>query len=181
MGKLGMKISRAFNSLGNKVSKVTTKIGDKTNNIIKETKGVANVLKKKTDQIGNSVSSAVNKIPELNDKAIRLGNNIINKSGAITDALRKGSGIAATLTNGLAQIGGDVPLVGSALKAGAKATDLLAKGARKLDRVRDDAAGKLGKYSTVSRDTINDIEKLNTRKKIAAQEMESSNPDDGFA
>ena len=47
MGKLGMKISRAFNSLGNKVSKVTTKIGDKTNNIIKETKGVAIVLKKK--------------------------------------------------------------------------------------------------------------------------------------
>ena len=179
MGKLGTKITKAFNSLGHKVSKVTTKIGDKTNNIIKETKGVANVFKKKTDQIGNSVNSAINKIPEINDKAIRLGNKIINKSGAITDALRKGSGIAASITNGLSQIGGDIPLVGSALKAGAKATDLLAKGARKLDRARDDAAGKLDKYSNISKGTINDIEKLNMRKKIAAQEMEF-NPDDGF-
>ena len=47
MGKLGMKISKAFSSLGNKTAKLTTKIGDKTNHIISETKGVAGVLKKK--------------------------------------------------------------------------------------------------------------------------------------
>ena len=187
MGKLGMKISKAFSSIGNKTTKITTKIGDKTNNIINETKGVANVLKKKADQIGNSASEAydktkqlVNKIPDINDKAIKLGNTIIDKSGKVSNILRKGSGIAASLTNGLASMGGDIPLVGTALKAGAKATDLLAKGAKRLDNARDNAATKLNKYSTVSKETINDIEKQNQRKKVAAQEMES-NPDDGFA
>ena len=47
MGKLGVKLSKAFSTLGNKTNKLTNKIGDKTNNIIKESKGVANVLKKK--------------------------------------------------------------------------------------------------------------------------------------
>ena len=84
MGKLGMKISKAFSSLGNKTAKLTTKIGDKTNHIISETKGVAGVLKKKAEQIGNTATDAfdktkalVNKIPDLNEKAIKLGNTII--------------------------------------------------------------------------------------------------------
>lgn len=179
MAKLGMKITKAFQSLGNKTNKLTNKIGDKTNNIIKETKGVANALGKKATQIGNTVSNTVNRIPELNEKAIKLGNRIVDKSGKITDVLRKGSGIAASLTNGLAQIGGDVPLVGSALKAGSKATDLLAKGAKRLDNARDKADKKIDKYSQVSRETINDIEKQNQRKKMSAEE--AMNPDDGFA
>ena len=45
MGKLGVKLSKAFSSLGSKTNKLTSKIGDKTNNIIKEVKGVAGVLK----------------------------------------------------------------------------------------------------------------------------------------
>ena len=71
-----------------------------------------------------------------------------------------------------------MPLVGSALKAGAKATDLLAKGAKRLDKARDTADRKLDKYTTVSRETINDIEKQNQRKKM---EMAQEPEDDGFA
>jgi len=173
MGKLGMKISKAFSSLGNKTAKLTTKIGDKTNHIISEAKGVAGVLKKKAEQIGNTATDAfdktkalVNKIPDLNEKAIKLGNTIIDKSGKVSNVLRKGSGIVASLTNGLASMGGDIPLVGTALKAGAKATDLLAKGAKRLDQARDSADKKLDKYSNVSRETISDIEKQNQRKKM---------------
>jgi hypothetical protein len=187
MGKLGMKLSKAFSTLGNKTSKLTTKIGDKTNKIISETKGVAGVLKKKAEQIGNTATNAfdktkelVNKIPDINEKAIKLGHTIIDKSGKVSNVLRKASGIAASLTSGLASMGGDIPLVGTALKAGAKATDLLAKGAKRLDNARDNAATKLNKYSDVSRETINDIEKQNQRKKIVAEEMQNS-PDDGFA
>ena len=179
MAKLGMKITKAFQTLGNKTNKLTTKIGDKTNNIIKETKGVANALGKKAVQVGNTVSNTVNRLPELNEKAINLGNRIVDKSGKITDVLRKGSGIAASLTNGLAKMGGDVPLVGSALKAGSRATDLLAKGAKRLDNARDKADKKIDKYSQVSRETINDIEKQNQRKKMTA--AEDMNVDDGFA
>ena len=179
MAKLGMKITKAFQTLGHKTNRLTTKIGDKTHNIIKETKGVANALGKEAVQVGNTVSHTVHRIPELNEKAINLGNRIIDKSGKITNILRKGSGIAASITNGLAQIGGDIPLVGTALKAGSKATDLLAKGAKRLDSARDKADRKLDKYSQISRETINDIEKQNQRKKMSAEE--AMNPDDGFA
>jgi len=186
MGKLGMKLNKAFSSLGNKTAKLTTKIGDKTNKIISETKGVAGVLKKKAEQIGNTATNAfdktkelVNKIPDINEKAIKLGNTIIDKSGKVSNVLRKASGIAASLTSGLASMGGDIPLVGTALKAGAKATDLLAKGAKRLDNARDNAATKLNKYSDVSRETINDIEKQNQRKKMEA--APEASVDDGFA
>ena len=186
MGKLGMKISKAFSTLGNKTSKLTAKIGDKTHNIIDETKGVAGVLKKKALQVGNTATNAfdktkelVNKIPDINEKAIKLGHTIIDKSGKVSNVLRKASGIASSLTNGLASMGGDIPLVGTALKAGAKATDLLAKGAKRLDSARDNAATKLNKYSDVSRETINDIEKQNQRKKMEA--APEASVDDGFA
>ena len=76
-------------------------------------------------------------------------------------------------------MGGDVPLVGAALKAGSRATDLLAKGAKRLDNARDKADRKIDKYSQVSRETINDIEKQNQRKKMTA--AEDMNADDGFA
>jgi ABC-type transporter Mla subunit MlaD len=162
MGKLGMKLSKAFSKIGEKTNKLTTKIGDKTNKIINTTKSIAA------------------KLPEMNEKAIQLGNTIVDKSDKASNMLKKASGTLANVTGSLASIGGNVPLVGTALKAGAKATDLLAKGAKRLDSARDNAATKLNKYSDVSRETINDIEKQNQRKKIVAEEMQNS-PDDGFA
>ena len=183
---LGNKLSKAFSSLGNKTAKLTTKIGDKTNSAIKEVKGVGAVLKKKAGQIENTATNAldqtkqfVNKIPELNDKAINLGNKIIQKSGQATNILRKGAGITSSLTNGLAKLGGDVPLVGSLLKTGANATKMLAKGARQLDNTRDTAANKLNKYEEVSKETINDIEKQNQRKRMA--DIQANDMNDGFA
>ena len=101
---LEMKISRVFSSIGNKVKRLATKVGDKTNQKL------------------NSAKNIATRIPKLNEKTINFGNNIRGKSGQATDILRKSSGIAAAVTNGLAQIGGDIPLVRSALKAGAKAT-----------------------------------------------------------
>ena len=40
-----------------------------------------------------------------------------------------------------------------------------ARGATKLDQVRDKAQNKLDKYSDVSRGTISDLEKMNQRKR----------------
>jgi hypothetical protein len=187
MGKIGMKLSKAFSSLGNKTQKLTNKIGDKTHKVINEAKDVAGVLKKKALQIGNTATNAfdktkdfVNKIPDINEKAIKLGNTIINKSGKVSNVLRKTSGIVASVTKGLASMGGDIPLVGSALKAGSKATDLLAKGAKRLDNARDNASTKLNKYSDVSRETINDIEKQNQRKKQANEASNQNDGNDGF-
>jgi hypothetical protein len=173
MGKLGMKISNAFSSLGNKTNKLTSRIGDKTNRIIKETKGVAGVLQKKAGQIQNTAVNAfdktkdlVNKIPDINEKAIHLGQTIVKKSGGITDVLRKAGSIGDKLLNGAVQLGGgDIPIIGDALRLGARATHQLNVGATKLDQARDTGARKLDKYATVSRSSINDIEKVNQRKK----------------
>jgi hypothetical protein len=178
MGKLGMKISRAFHKVGQKMQTATTKIGDKTNHVIKETRGVVKVLGDKAVQLGNQTKNAINQIPDINRKAINLGNRIIDKSGNVTNILRKASGTISSLTNGLAEIGGNVPVVGSFLKAGAKSSELLAKGAKRLDNVRDKADHKLDKYADVSRSTIADIEKINSRKKVAIQEAQNENNDD---
>ena len=188
MGKLGMKMNKAFSKLGDKLQKVTTKIGDKTHNVIRETKGVAQSLANQGRNIGGMAENAfdktknfVNTIPDINRKAINLGNKIIDKSGNVTNILRKASGIAGSLTSGLASLGGDIPVVGSVLKAGSKATNLLAKGAKRLDNARDNAENKLDKYEQVSKNTITDIEKQNSRKKFDAQQAMDNNVDDNFA
>jgi hypothetical protein len=189
MVKLGVKLSKAFSSLGQKSNKITTKIGDKTNHVVNNVKSVSGVIQKKAGQIQNTTSGAldktrdlVNQVPDINNKAVNLGNKIINKSGQATNVLRKASGIAGALTNGLADMGSSVPVVGSVLKAGAKATDLLAKGAKRLDGARDNAAYNLDKYADASRGTISEIEKLNSRKRQAAAEAAAQGDgNDGYA
>ena len=139
MSKLGNKLYKSVGKIGNKLQNANSKIGDKTNSIIK-------------------------KIPDLNNRAIALGNKAIQQSGALTDGLRKSTGIINTVTNGISDIvGSDVPLVGSALKIAGRTTKLIHQGVNKLDNFRDRADLKLKKYGEQSN---NLIEKLNDRKKI---------------
>lgn len=166
MVQLGQKIQKAFSSLGKKTNKITTNIGNKTNNVLKEAKGVANVLEKKANQVYNTAENAVNKIPNLNEQAIKLGNNVIQKSGGLTDVLRKSSVVGNKIIAGVNDLGGkNIPVLGTALGVAEKASGQLARGAKKLDKIRDNAQQKLDKYSEVSRGTISDIEKMNRRKR----------------
>jgi uncharacterized membrane protein (DUF106 family) len=73
---------------------------------------------------------------------------------------------------------GEIPILGSAVSIAGKASSQLASGTKKLDQVRDNAQKKLDKYSEVSRGTINDIEKMNQRKK---QEMAAQLENSDFA
>ena len=183
---LGNKIQKGFSSLGQKTAKFTTNLGNKTNNVLREVKEVANVLDKKAGQVANTANNAfdntkqfVNKIPDYNEKAISMGNSIIKKSGGITNVLRKGSNVGDRLISGAVQLGGgNVPIIGDALKLASKGTHQLALGAKKLDQTRDTAERKLNKYADVSRETIGDIEKMNQRKKldmIRAQDTDDFN------
>ena len=139
MSKLGNKLYKSIGKIGNKLQIVSSKIGDKTNSIIK-------------------------KIPDLNNRAIALGNQAIQQSGALTNGLRKSTGIINTVTNGISDIvGSDVPLVGSALKIAGRTTKLIHQGANKIDDFWDRADLKLKRYGEKSN---NLIEKLNERKKI---------------
>ena len=166
---LGSKISRAFSRIGQKVQNLSTNIGNKTHDVIRG----ANKIAKGAVVAYDKAKDFVGTLPELNEKAIRFGNTVIDKSGQATNVLRQASGIANTITSGLAALGGDIPVVGSVLKAGAAASNLLAKGAQRIDEIRDNAAGKLNKYEQVSRDTI---EKINPRKKLEiAQQAEEAN------
>ena len=74
-------------------------------------------------------------------------------------------------------MGGDVPGIGNALKLAAKGTHQLSVGANKLDNARDKGAKKLDKYANVSRKTIGEVEKINSRKKqeIADAQAEANN------
>jgi len=139
MSKLGNKLYKSVGKIGNKLSSVSSKIGDKTNTIIK-------------------------KLPDLNNRAIAMGNNAIQQSGALTNGLRKSTGIINTVTNGISDIvGSDVPLVGSALKIAGRATKLIHQSANKIDDFRDRADMRLKKYGEQSN---NLIEKINERKKL---------------
>lgn len=180
MVKLGMKISKAFKSLGDKSTKAFNTLGSKTNDVIKQTKQIAGRVDDVARNAIDKTRDIVNKIPDVNEKAIKLGQTVIKKSGGITDVLRKGANIGDKLISGVASLGGDIPVVGNALKVASKATHQLNVGAKKLDQARDTGAKKLNKYSTVSRETIGDIEKMNNRKK---EEIMSSltEPTDNFA
>jgi hypothetical protein len=139
MSKLGNKLYKSVGKIGNKLQNVSSRLGDKTNSIIK-------------------------RIPDLNNRAISLGNQAIQQSGALTNGLRKSTGIINTVTNGISDIvGSDVPLVGSALKIAGRTTKLIHRGANKIDDFRDRADLKLKKYGEQSN---NLIEKLNERKKM---------------
>ena len=97
--------------------------------------------------------------------------------------MRKASAIGDKIIGGAASLGGDIPGVGSALKLAAKGTHQLSVGANKLDNARDIGAKKLDKYSNVSRETIGEVEKINSRKKqeIADARAEANNSGaDGF-
>ena len=68
--------------------------------------------------------------------------------------------IGDKIIQGAIQLGGkDVPVLGTALTLAGKGSSQLARGATKLDQVRDNAQRKLDKYSDVSRDTIGNLEK----------------------
>ena len=147
---LGNKLQKSFNSIGNKASKISTSIGNKVSSVVKEAKGVADVLEKKAGQIQNTATNAyadaskiVNKIPEYNEKARGLGNTIIRKSGGITDVLKKGAIVGDKIVQAGLQLGGkDIPVIGSALALAGKGSSQLARGATKLDSVRDTAQKK---------------------------------------
>ena len=186
MVKLGMKISKAFSKLGDKTTKAANTLGTKTNSVLNKTKQIIGKIEQKGNQVAGTAENAfdrtkqfVNKIPDYNEKAIKLGNTIVQKSGGITDVLRKSAAIGDKLISGASQLGGGT-IVGDALRLASKGTHQLAVGAKKLDQTRDTADRKLNKYSDVSRQTIGDLEKVNSRKK--AEIMDSIQaPEDNFA
>ena len=158
--KLGNKTYKSQNSLGQKASSFVNSLGAKTHNI----------LRKLPDVKARAIA--------LNNNAINYGNDIIRKSGAVTNTLRKSTGIINSVTQGLSDvIGSDVPLVGSALKIGARATKLIHQGANRIDEARDLANAKLQKYDQATRQT-NNIEKMNPRKVMA--ENENNDPSNNF-
>ena len=181
MVKLGMKISKAFSKMGDKTTKAFNTLGTKTNSVMNKTKQIAGRVEDIAKNTIDKTKDLVNKIPDINEKAINLSQNIIKKSGGITDVLRKASSIGDKLISGVVQMGGgDIPVIGSALKIAQKGTHQLNVGAKKLDNARDTGARKLEKYSDVSRQTIGDIEKVNQRKK--AEIIDAMTPEvDNFA
>ena len=158
-----MKAVKAFSQLGQRTDKAFNKLGDKANSTLDKVKNVGGQL----NQGFVSIKNGVNKIPDLNEKAMGLVDKVVQKSGQATNVLRKASAIGDRILTGAVQLGGNnVPVLGSALLAGQKAMGGLHTGAVKLDAARDKAAKDLHKYSEVSRDTIGDIEKINQRKKM---------------
>ena len=166
-------MNRAFTQMGNNTSKAFNRMGEKTNSVMNQTKKIGGNIQNIAGRLENTAydtldktRNAVNKIPDLNEKAIKLSNTVIKKSGGITDVLRKSSDIGNKLIKGVNDMGGsDIPIIGKALKIAEKSTHQLAVGAKKLDNARDKADMKLNKYSEVSRNTIGDIEKSNSRKR----------------
>ena len=100
---LGNQISRAFRKIGQKVQNLSTNRG-------------ANKIAKGAVVAYDKAKDFVRTILELNEKAIRFGNTVIDKSGQAANVLRQASGIANSITSGLAALGGDILVVGSVLK-----------------------------------------------------------------
>jgi uncharacterized protein YoxC len=138
---LGSKIFHKANKLGNKVTNKIDTLGRKTQNTL-------NKVEKNVANIDRRVENTVN-------RGADIAQDVIRKSGKVTDALRVGANITNSVAQNLAGTG--IP----GTQALATASGALSKGANKLDRLRDDASRKIEN----SRDKII-LEKDNLRKKI---------------
>jgi len=152
--------------LGNKAYKTLNRLGQKATSF-------ANSLGTKTHSIVRRLPDLKVKAIDLNSKAIDYGNNIIRKSGDVTNVLRKSTGVINSVTQGLSDvIGSDVPLVGSALRIGARTTKLIHQGANRIDDFRDRADGKLQKNDRITRPNL---EKMNGRKLSEEKDNQTDN------
>ncbi len=152
--------------LGNKAYKTLNRLGQKATSF-------ANSLGTKTHSIVRRLPDLKVKAIDLNSKAIDYGNNIIRKSGDVTNVLRKSTGVINSVTQGLSDvIGSDVPLVGSALRIGARTTKLIHHGANRIDDFRDRADAKLQKYDRITRPNL---EKMNGRKLSEENDNQTDN------
>jgi hypothetical protein len=149
--------------LGNKINKAVSMIGNKTN------------------KISNSLGNKVNSVAAMNEKAIKFGNNLIEKSGNLTDALRKGTQIGdkfiqSAVNSGVANLPVVGGVIGTGLKAASQISGRVAQGAQKLDQIRDNAQVQLDKYGDTSRSALSGIEKMNQRKREQIlQALDNSN------
>ena len=94
-----------------------------------------------------------------------MAQNVVSKSGAVTDALRVGANIGNSIVTNLNRAGlADVPLIGTASRLAETGTNALSRGATKLDQKRDQMAKQIENTRANAQ-----IEKDNLRKKIEAQ------------
>jgi hypothetical protein len=94
-----------------------------------------------------------------------MAQNVISKSGKVTDALRIGANIGNSIVTNLNRAGlADVPMIGTVSKLAETGTSALSRGANKLDAKRDQLARQIENTRANAQ-----IEKDNMRKKIEAQ------------
>jgi Skp family chaperone for outer membrane proteins len=136
----GKKFGKAVSNIGQKVSHTANKIGQKTNDVIKK--------------VDNKVSKAIN-------DADKFASKVIDKSGQATNIMRKAANITARVAGVANTLLGDIPVVGTAVGLANSAAQAGAKGAKQINKFRDQVDAK--------RDELKkniDVEKNNIRKKL---------------
>ncbi len=156
MGFLGIKIGRAFSSLGNKVTKSFNQLGAKGSSALHEIKrGISN-------------------IPA---QANQIAKNIVLQSGAVTDGLRIGTGIADKIMSGAVSLGaGRIPIAGKYIEGGAMAMNKLKQGAEFIDQKRDQEESRLRRNADGDRMRNTVLEKMNGRKQAAIVAADDLSP-----
>lgn len=149
------KLIKGIHTLGRKAQNTVTKLGKKAN-------GALNKVENTVNRVDNAVGNAI-------DKGANIGQKIIDKSGKITDGLRAGSNIANAIATNLDNLG--VPGANTAHAA----TRQLSKGAKILDKKRDNVANRIENARQTAQ-----LEKNNIRKRIDEQTENARNEVSNF-
>jgi hypothetical protein len=73
-----------------------------------------------------------------------MAQNVVNKSGAVTNALRVGANVGNAIVTNLNRAGlADVPMIGTASRLAETGTNALSREATKLDAKRDQMAKQI--------------------------------------
>jgi hypothetical protein len=125
--------------------------------------GLGLKIKNNVDMLGKKANGAINKFGKKSNMVInkldKTADQVLDKSGGVTNAIRKTANIGNQIVHGINESGlREVPIVGSVASAIESGTKQLSRGATKLDQVRDDLKDRKDRLSNDARNRVGNIQ-----------------------
>lgn len=125
--------------------------------------GLGLKIKNTVDRLGKKSDKAINQFGKKSNMVInrldKTADQALDKSGGVTNALRKGANIGNQIVHGINESGlREVPIVGNVASAIERGTSQLSRGATKLDQVRDNLKERKDNLANDARNRVGNLQ-----------------------
>ena len=123
--------------------------------------GLGLKVKNSLDRFGKKSANTINRIGKKSNQVIntldKAIDDVLDQSGVVTDTLRIGANVGNKIVKEVNKSGfKDIPIVGRLTTAIESGTGQLARGATKIDQVRDRLKERKDNLAMNARQTVND-------------------------